>query len=154
MPLDAFPVHRSAANARSRDGFSLIEVVVVILILGVIAASAAPRLFNTSIDARSTSTRQSVSVLRSAVRLYKARTGEFPPTTTSDAFVTALQPYLNGPFPAPTTPTHRNANVLFIANDGTLSGGNSSDCADEPGWVFSPDTGRLTVNSSGIESHW
>ena len=51
----------------ARRGFSLVELVIVILILGILAAVAAPRMFNTAGEARTNGTRQSLVVIRNAI---------------------------------------------------------------------------------------
>ena len=53
---------------KKRQGFSLIEMVIVILILGIIAAVAAPRMFDTAEQAEINTTRQQLAVLRNAIR--------------------------------------------------------------------------------------
>ena len=61
-----------------RKGFSLIEMVIVILILGIIAAVAAPRMFDTATTAEQNTTRQQLAVLRNAIEMYRARSGIYP----------------------------------------------------------------------------
>lgn len=131
----------TTAFGKKRGGFSLVELVVVVLIMGIIAAVAAPKMFNTTSDAKNNSAKQSLAVLRNAVELYKANNGSYPPGAT---LATALKPYLKGPFPScPVGNT--NANVFVSTADPIVVGG-----ANE-GWAYNETTGEVVVNhASGI----
>lgn len=50
----------------SCQGFTLIELVLVVLFLGIIASLAASRLFDTAIDGKEASTKQSQSIIHGA----------------------------------------------------------------------------------------
>lgn len=88
---------QNRATPKKRNGFTLVELVIVVLILGIIAAIAAPKMFDTAANAREAATRQSLAVIRDAIELYRAQNGIYPLAAT---VVTALRPYINGPFPA------------------------------------------------------
>ena len=51
----------------------MIELVVVVLVMGILAAVAAPKMFDTATNAKVNATRQSLVVVRDAIELYKAQ---------------------------------------------------------------------------------
>ena len=119
-----------------RDGFTLVELVVVVLILGIIAAIAGPKMFDTANDARSNGTRQSLIVLRDAIELHRAQNGAYPGGVT---LATDLGPFLNGPFPTAQV-GNVNANVFVSAADPIVIGGVGE------AWAYNQTTGELIVN--------
>lgn len=126
---------------RLKKGFSLIEMVIVILILGIIAAVAAPRMFETASTAEENTTRQQLAVLRNAIEMHRAQNGSYP----SD-LPTAMAAMLNGPFPAPTIdPVRGLAGVLIDSNtDPDLPAAPVTDTTN--GWVYKPLNGNLRLN--------
>jgi general secretion pathway protein G len=91
---------RAETQRRSRRGFTLIELVVVVLVMGILAAVAAPRMFDTATNAKVNSARQSLSVLRDAIELHKAQNGIYPGNAGSGTdLADDLKAFLKGPFP-------------------------------------------------------
>jgi general secretion pathway protein G len=125
---------------KKRAGFSLIELVVVVLILGILAAVAAPRMFDTANNARTSGTKQSLSVIRDAIELYKSQNGSNPPAAT---MATALKPFLKGPFPAVQIGANQNANVVASTQNPI-----ATPEAGGAGWAYNVTTGEVVVNEA------
>jgi general secretion pathway protein G len=72
---------RSPACARRRArGFTLIEIMVVITILGVLAALIVPRVVGRTDDARIAAARQDIAQIMGALKLYRLDNGRYPTT--------------------------------------------------------------------------
>ena len=124
-----------------RQGFTLVELVVVIMILGILAGVAAPKFFNASDAATESSLKQTLSVVRSAIEMHAAQTnGDFPPATDA-AFKAALAPYLRGTLPA--SPVG--------AKDNTVKAGSAAD--DATGWMYDASSGAFICNSTDTDSN-
>jgi general secretion pathway protein G len=65
---------------RLRRGFTLIEIMVVIAILGILAAIVVPRFVGRTDDARQTAARTQINSLKQALGLYKLDNGRLPTT--------------------------------------------------------------------------
>ena len=130
-----------------RSAFSLVELVVVVLIIGILAAVAAPKMFNTAGDARDSATRASLGVIRDSIEMYRSQNGKYPPAAT---FATELKPFINGQFPRVQTtlvPT-ANQNNTVVANTGNPI----ATPAGTAGWAYNETTGEFVINHSSCLS--
>ncbi len=102
---------------RNKSGFTLVELVVVIMILGILAGVAAPKFLNTSADATENGLKATLSVIRNAIEMHAAQnSGAYPPSDDI-GFKAALAPYLRGDFPAcPVGPNKGNNTITFGAS--------------------------------------
>jgi len=117
-------------HSRSRRGFTLVEILIVVIILGILAAIVIPQFTNASQNARESSLQSTLQTLRSQIQLYKLQHGDaLPDLVTSWAPLTASTTYGNpsqtfGPYmqAQPINPMNGNANVV----DGTVATGGAT----------------------------
>ena len=73
-----------ASNGKSRlrglEGFTLLEIMVVIVILGLLAALVVPKLIGRTEEAKRTQTRLQIKNLEQALQLFKLDNGFYPGT--------------------------------------------------------------------------
>ena len=71
-------MNRPAIQRRRPNGFTLIELMVVLVIIGVLAALIVPNVLNRADDARVTAARTDISNLMQALKLYRLDNQRFP----------------------------------------------------------------------------
>ena len=95
-------------NTRKRRGFSLLELLAVVTILGIIAAMVIPRITTSSADAKAKVHAQNKAEINAAVERFYIDSGSWPSTDLSDMLPTstpAVYDYLPDGLPAnPVTP--------------------------------------------------
>lgn len=140
---------------RTNKGFTLVELVIVVLILGILAAVAAPRLINTSANATDNGVKVTLGTIRDAIELYAAEHGSLPGQATGDFdgngdpvfgdLPAALETYIRGPFPAcPVGEATERSQVEIVTGDADLVG----SASPTKGWKYNADTGEFIINSS------
>jgi general secretion pathway protein G len=87
----------SRANSR-HAGFTLIEIMVVVVIMGVLAALLVPRLMGRTDDARILAAKQDIATLMQALKLYRLDNQRYP--TTEQGLQALIARPTNGPQPA------------------------------------------------------
>jgi general secretion pathway protein G len=131
---------------RKQKGFTLIELVVVVMILGILAAVAAPKLLNTSSTAADNGLKQTLGVVRDAIERYAAEhNGALPGVggnSLKDDLITNGH-YLRGA-DIPICPVAGGTNVVkVVGTAGPLTGLDDGTNS----WMYSTSDGSFICNS-------
>jgi len=161
------------AEMRKR-AFTLIELILVVAILGILAALVFPTLQGHIATARESAAKDSLSTMRTQIELYKLQHKGIPPgyvdgsgaptalmqlqftaTTTKTGEVSPStipsDPYLYGPYvkKLPENPFNDLSNIAYVAEATAFS-----DAVDgtSSGWLYKKETGEFKLNWTGTDS--
>jgi len=141
---------------RRRSGFSLLELVIVIVIMGIVAAVAIPRMSRGSAGASDAALGSNLSALRTAVDLYASEHGGAYPaaatfsnqmtlytSTTGATNATKTSTYLYGPYlrKVPTLPVGPEKGSSTVA----------ASAATGVGWVYTAASGDIQANTGTLK---
>jgi general secretion pathway protein G len=147
-----------------KSGFTLVEILIVVIILGILAAIVIPQFTNASTDARKNSLKSQMQTIRSAVELFKLQHGDTWPTAdgtktaawdwakltgTSTYGGVTVGPYLQQ---IPLNPLNGDSAVKSQAAD--PADGDAAAATD--GYVFSQATGKVfaTDDTNKVETDY
>jgi type II secretion system protein G len=147
---------------RDRRGFTLVEVLIVVVILGILAATVLPQFTAATDDAKQAALIQDLQTLRSQIELYRFQHNGYPANggTSATDFENAMlkstdadgtvgeigtKPY--GPYFIGTLPTnpYNGKRTLKVVDTDTLPAAD-----DSTGWIYSSKTGRIKANTKVI----
>jgi general secretion pathway protein G len=150
--------------AKARRGFTLVEILIVVIILGILAAIVIPQFTNASNDARKSSLTSQLQTLRSQIQLYALQhLDQYPPLlvaggatawdnmtvkTNPDHTTTGtpqLGPYLQA---APTNSLNGTAAVGIVTGTTDYGSGGVANASGNVGWVFNTTTGKIWATSA------
>jgi len=134
---------------KTPKGFTMIELMIVVAIIGILAAIALPKFADLLEKSREGNTKGNIGVLRSASSIYYGdQKGEWPETlNTADAYRFSLyidgipEVKVTGKFDANRTSPPKGIQVLQVAQ-GVVPTSQSS------GWMYDSSVGYFYVNST------
>ena len=160
---------------KQQKAFTLVEILIVVVILGILAALVIPSFANSTMDAKRTTLSTDLQLLRRFILVYKAQHLEVAPgypngntsaNPTECAFVdqatlasndsgrtsaAGSAVYNRGPYlsKVPANPLNgkRTVQVLCDGCNFPANGNNSH------GWVYKPSTGQIRPDSPGTDAN-
>lgn len=104
---------------RQNQGFTLVELLVVVMIIGILATFAIPKFANVTDSAKVAKIQGDLHTLGTAVTLYQAETGKYP-TTLAD-LVNHSDPKKGYLQVVPKTPDDKEYNVSKMSQTGEIT---------------------------------
>ena len=75
---------------KAEKGFTLVEILIVVVILGILAAIVIPQFTSASVDAKESALVSDIQAMRSQIELYKIHHNDAQPGSQGPDFVTAM----------------------------------------------------------------
>ncbi|WP_425615440.1 type II secretion system protein [Anatilimnocola sp. NA78] len=139
-----------------RSAFTLVEILIVVVIMAILAATIIPQFTDSSMDAKTGTAKFNLATLRGQIELYKTHHGGVKPSTTlieltqstnaaGTAGTGAAYPY--GPYlrELPVNPiTNSQAVKVVTTNPATVA-----DCTSGGGgWLYHAGSGNVWIDHS------
>jgi general secretion pathway protein G len=137
----------------AKCGFTLVEILIVVIILGILAAIIIPQFANASSDARITNLRTSLANVRNQIEVFKCQHNETAPALTG---MWAL-------LTSPSDTTEANTNAASGTHWGpylqappvnplnNMTGVTSTDFDPDAGWFYQPNGLGFTFYARNID---
>ncbi len=147
--------HTQTDSAPRGAGFTLVELLIVIVILGILAAVVIPQFSDVAAESRASALDQDLSTMRKAIALYRVQHNEvYPGVGGWDQFVTQMTtktdadgnsgtkygPYVRPPFPA---------NPVSLLSSGTTVATMPGAPTGTTGWIYATSVGEIRANTTG-----
>ena len=142
-----------SAYRRNNKGFTLVEILIVVIILGILAAIVIPQFTNASTEARNSNVRSQLQTMRSQIELYKLQHKDVAPLLVTTGW-TVFTEYtdIDGNVAAAKDATHIYGPYMNAAPINPLSASSvvAAAAGDDTGWVYDETTGALSAMAGKV----
>jgi general secretion pathway protein G len=141
---------------KARSGFTLVEILIVVVILGILAAIVIPQFTEASTEAKTSSLCTDLQTMRSQIELYKIQHNDDLPGSGVATFIQAMTGQTDiagavgadyGPY-VQQIPTNQFNDLDTIREEA----GASTAGANTHGWVFNTGTGSWQADDSAAHA--
>jgi len=143
---------------RAKSGFTLVEILIVVVILGILAAIVIPQFTEASTEAKESSLCTDLQTLRSQIELYKIQHDDTPPrladfvaqmTGKTDVDGTVNPDGKYGPYlqKVPSNPFVPDAARADASGNGTIEAWGTPG-SDTASWEYDESTGKIRPDDS------
>ncbi len=154
---------------KAKSGFTLVEILIVVVILGILAAIVIPQFTEASTEAKTSRLCSDLQSVRSQIELYKIQHNDALPGTQGQNFVTSMTSYTlqDGSLAAPQAPgagvinpylqkIPANPFIAIAANQTAVSEAVATPAAadNSTGWFYNTTTGEFKANDTEDAAHW
>jgi prepilin-type N-terminal cleavage/methylation domain-containing protein len=140
-----------------RPAFTLIEVLIVVVIMAILAATIIPQFTDSTKDAKTSTVKFNLATLRSQVQLYRTQHNGTNPSATLVELSSATDvsgaigsgpTFVFGPYlrEVPTNPFSNSKAVKVITNDPAQAGDVTSGSGG--GWLYNATTGNVWIDGA------
>ncbi len=143
---------------KKRNGFTLVEILIVVVILSILAAIVIPQFSDASDQARVSTLMSDLQTVRSQIQLYKLQHSALPGTVTGVTFVQAMTGYTStdgklATVQAPATGLwgpylQKMPKNPFGESDEVSTGTGVPPADDSSGWYYNSTTGAFNANDN------
>lgn len=140
---------------RVRRAFTLIEVLIVVIVLGILAAVVIPQYTDASTDAKTSSLRTNLATIRTQLQLYKLQHNDTWPLLTTFTNQMTLSSKADGTTAAIGTSGYTYGPYLLTIPNNPFTSTNtvSAGAADSSAWYYDQATGVFRANDTANLSY-
>ena len=144
---------------KAKRGFTLVEILIVVVILGILAAVVIPQFTDASTTAKTSSLKTDLQTMRSQIQLYKVQHNDALPGAGGATFTQAMTGITDVDGDVATSGTTFGPYMLAIpTNAFDLSAAITEGILAPPGtgagWYFNTSTGAFNANDTTEHAGW